>query len=325
MTDEEQRLRSGLLAGLSAYLVWGALTLYWKLLTDFDAFELVGWRIMSSALIMGVVLTITRRWVHLRPLLHDRRLIGRVALAGVLLTCNWSAYVYAVVNDHVIETALGYFMAPLGTMAVGVIVFHETLHRSQRIAIGLGVASVVVLTVSYRAVPWVALILAATWSVYGWLKKEVPLTPLESMAAESFVVLVPAIVLVAVLAGAADSIPASASAGQLVLVVLTGAATVVPLMLFAWAAQRVPLTVLGPMQYLVPTINFLLGWLVFHEDLPVWRVAGFALVWAGLALVTVDTIRRARDRGRSTSSSIGRAPDHPHIPRDESSVGDTVG
>ena len=295
-TSDEQRLRSGLLAGVSAYLLWGGLTLYWKLLTDFDPFELVGWRIMSSALIMGAVLTATRRWVHLRPVLRDPRLLGRVALAGVLLTCNWSAYVYAVVNDHVIETALGYFMAPLGTMAVGVLVFRETLHTAQRIAVGLGAASVVVLTVSYGAVPWVALVLAGTWSVYGWLKKEVPLTPLESMAAESFVVLVPAIVLATLLAGAADSIPATASAGELVLVVLTGVATVVPLMLFAWAAQRLPLTVLGPMQYLVPTINFLLGWLVFHEDLPGWRVVGFALVWVGLVLVTVDTLRRARGR-----------------------------
>ncbi|CAB4539208.1 MAG: EamA family transporter RarD [Actinomycetes bacterium] len=297
----DARLRSGLVAGLTAYLLWGALTLYWKLLTDFDAFELVGWRIASAALIMAAVLTASRRWVHLRPVLRDRRLLGRVTLAAVLLTCNWSAYVYAVVHDRVIETALGYFMAPLGTMAVGIVVFHEPVRRLQRVAIALGVAAVVLLSVTYGRVPWAAVVLATTWSLYGWLKKEVPLTPLESMAAESFVVLLPAVVVASVFAGRAGSIPSTASAGELVLVLLTGVATVVPLMLFAWAAPRVPLTVLGPMQYLIPTINFLLGWLVFHEELTLWRVIGFVLVWIGLVLVTVDTVARARSVSAPTT------------------------
>ncbi|MCB0997826.1 MAG: EamA family transporter RarD [Acidimicrobiales bacterium] len=315
MTEDDQRLRSGLIAGLTAYLVWGALTVYWKLLAEFDPFELVGWRVMSAALIMAAVLTVTRRWAHLRPVIRDRALLGRVVLAAVLLTCNWTAYVYAVVHDHVIETALGYFMAPLGTIAVGVVVFHERLSRLQRVAVAFGAASVVVLTWSYGRVPWVALILATTWSLYGWLKKQVPLTPLESMAAESFVVLVPAVVVATALAGPADSIPSSASAGQFVLVVLTGVATVVPLMLFAWAAHRVPLTVLGPMQYLVPSINFLLGWLAYDEDLPPSRVAGFALVWTGLVFVTVDTVRRSRPTPTGAAGHL----------HDRSGVHDTVG
>jgi chloramphenicol-sensitive protein RarD len=294
MTPDDGQLRSGLVAGLTAYLVWGALTLYWKQLTQFGAFELVGWRVMSAALIMSTILTLTRRWHHLRPVVRDRRLLRRVAVAAALLTCNWCAYVYAVVHGHVIETALGYFMAPLGTITVGVVVFHERLHRLQQVAVGLGAASVVVLTVSYGRVPWVALILALSWSMYGGLKKGVPLTPLESMAAEAYVVLVPAIVVAIAFAGSADSIPSTASGWQFVLIALTGVATVVPLMLFAWAAQRVPLTVLGPMQYLIPTINFLLGWLVYDEELPLWRVIGFALVWFGLVLVTIDTVRRGR-------------------------------
>jgi chloramphenicol-sensitive protein RarD len=128
----------------------------------------------------------------------------------------------------------------------------------------------------------------------------VPLTAIESMTAETFVVLIPAVVLVMALAGRSDSIPSTAGPGDLVLVVLTGVATVIPLTLFAWAAQRVPLTVLGPMQYLIPSINFLLGWLVYHEALPPSRVAGFALVWVGLVVMTVGSVhRRVRD-GRST-------------------------
>lgn len=304
MTNDEQHLRSGLIAGLTAYLVWGALTVYWKQLTEFDAFELVGWRVMSSAVIMGGVLTATGRWGAVRSIVRDRSLLARVTLAAFLLTGNWTAYVFAVVHDHVIETALGYFMAPLGTIAVGVLVFHEHLTRLQRVAVGLAVVAVLVLAVTYGQVPWIALILAGTWSLYGWLKKQVPLHPLESMAAESFVVLVPAIVVATALAGADDSIPTSASAGKLVLVLLTGVATVVPLTLFAWAAHRVPLTVLGPMQYLVPTINFLLGWLAYDEDLPASRVTGFAFVWAGLVLITIDTVRRGRAAGGAVVATV---------------------
>lgn len=295
--DDNPELRSGVITGIVAYLVWGLLTLYWKLLDGFKAFELVGWRVMSAAVIMSVTLTATRRWSHLRVVLTDRRLMARVGMAAVLLTCNWCTYVWAVVHGNVIETALGYFMSPLGTVAVGVIAFGERVDRAQRIAIGFALVAVVVLVVSYGEVPWIALILATTWSAYGGLKKRVPLTPLESMSAETFVVLVPAIVTAIVLAGNAGSIPTTATTGELILVVLTGVATVVPLMLFAWAAQRVPLTLLGPMQYLIPTINFLLGWLVYHEDLPVSRLAGFALVWIGLIVMTVDTVqRRARHR-----------------------------
>lgn len=304
MTPDEQRLRSGVVAGLTAYLVWGALTLYWKLLTDFDAFELVGWRVISASAVMAIVLTATHRWALLRPVLRDRALLRRVVMAALLLTCNWCSYVWAVVHGHVIETALGYFLSPLGTIAVGVLVFHEHVSRLQRIAIGLAVLAVVVLGVGYGKVPWIALLLAGSWSMYGWLKREVPLTPLDSMAAESFVVLVPAIVVATALAGASDSIPSSASAGQFVLVALTGVATVVPLTLFGWAAQRVPFTLLGPMQYLIPTINFFLGWLRYHEALPAERVVGFALVWVGLVLITVDTVRVRRSAGRSAPEAL---------------------
>lgn len=297
--DDNSELRSGVITGILAYVVWGLLTLYWKLLNGFKAFELVGWRVMSAAVIMSVTLTATRRWSHLRVVLTDRKLLARVAMAAVLLTGNWCTYVWAVVHGNVIETALGYFLAPLGTMAVGVIAFGERVDRAQRIAIGFALVAVVVLVVSYGEVPWIALILATTWSAYGGLKKRVPLTPIESMSAETFVVLVPAIVTALVLAGRAGSIPTTATTGELILVVLTGVATVVPLMLFAWAAHRVPLTLLGPMQYLIPTINFLLGWLVYHEALPMSRLAGFALVWIGLIVMTVDTVQRRARHGRS--------------------------
>lgn len=303
--------RGGAAAGITAYLVWGLLTVYWKQLHHFSAFDLIGWRVMSSAVMMAVLLTATRRWSHLRPVLRDRRLALRVLTASILLTVNWTSYVWAVVNGHVIETALGYFMAPLGTILVGVVVFGEHLRPAQRIAVALAVAAVVILGVSYGKVPWLALAIAVSWSLYGWLKKQVPLTPLESMSAESFTLLVPAAITVVVLASRHDSVISSASAGEWVLVALTGVATVVPLMMFAWAAPRVPLTLLGPMQYSVPTINFLLGWLAYDEELPASRLAGFALVWIGLVLITVDTVRRARRPARppaDTATAVAARP-----------------
>ena len=299
VTSDEQRAAAqqrGIVAGVAAYLVWGALTLYWRHLEAFDAVELIGWRVICSAVIMTIVLSVSHRWQHLRPLLTDRRLLRTVVLSAVILTVNWTTYVWAVVHDHVIETALGYFLAPLGTMAVGVLVLHEKLSRAQEFVFVLALIAVGILTFSYGRVPWLALIIATSWVIYGYLKKHVPLTPVESMAAESFIVLVPAIAAVTILAGGASSIPHSATAAQFALVLCSGLATIVPLTLFAYAAQRMPLTVIGPLNYIVPTINFCLGWLVFHEALPPSRVVGFALVWLGLVIATADAARRSRSK-----------------------------
>ena len=288
--------RQGVVAGIAAYLVWGALTLYWRHLHSFDAIELIGWRVICSAILMAGVLSVTHRWQHLRPVLNDRRLLGSVMLCALFLAANWTTYVWAVVHDHVIETALGYFLSPLGTMALGVIVFHEKLNRVQQFVVVLALVAVGILTFSYGRVPWLAVVIATTWVVYGYLKKHVPLTPVESMAAESFVVLGPAVLVVLAFAGRTNSIPHTATTAQFVLVLCSGLATIVPLTLFAFAAQRVPLTIIGPLNYIVPTINFCLGWLVFHESLPTSRVVGFALVWVGLAIATIDAARRARFR-----------------------------
>ena len=291
--EHDAHLRSGVIVGVTAYLFWGFATLYWHELDHFDAFELIGYRILFSAVTVAIAITVTRRWRHLLPVLRPR-LLGRVALAAVLLTVNWTSYVYAVVNDRVLETALGYFIAPVGTMLVGAFVLHERLRRAQWWAIGFAVAAIVVLTASYGRVPYLALAIAVSWTAYGYLKKRVPLDPLDGMAAEVFLLVVPAAIVVAVAAHSSASIPNIASTGELVLLSLSGLVTIVPLTMFAFAAHRVPLTVLGPIQYTVPTINLLLGWLLYHEPLPPSRVVGFALVWVGLAIITVDSVRRAR-------------------------------
>lgn len=303
--------RNDALLGISTYVLWGSLTIYWKLLREFQPFDLIGWRILSSAAVITVVLTVRRRWSVLRPILGDARMIGRVAISAVLLTINWSSYVWAVVHGRVIETALGYFMAPLGTMLIGVVVFHERLRAAQRLAVLLAVAAIVVLTVSYGSVPWVAVFLAVSWSLYSWSKKQVPLTPLESMSAETYLLVVPALAAVVVLSGRSNSVPSSASTGDIVLVGLSGLATVIPLMMFARAATRLPLTLLGPMQYAIPTINFLLGWLAYDEALPTARIVGFGLVWLGLAVLTWDSVRRSRRAGSSRAQPSSRSSSPP--------------
>jgi chloramphenicol-sensitive protein RarD len=284
-------LSRGVRAAVAAYVLWGLLTIYWKQLAEFDAFELIGWRIVCATVVMALVVTFRRRWPVLVAAFRDHRLLARLTIAALLLTANWTAYVWAIVNDRVLETALGYFMAPLGTMVLGLTVLHERATRLHKLALVLAALAVVVLTVSYGRPPVVALILACTWSLYGLFKRQVPLSPVESLAGETFVLFLPALAVVLVGGAQGGGIPATATAPEWVLVLLTGVVTAVPLLLFAVAAQRVPFTLLGALQYLVPTINFVLGWLVYDEAMPLDRLVGFALVWIALVAVTIDQMR----------------------------------
>jgi len=212
------------------------------------------------------------------------------------LVVNWTLYVWAVVNEHVIETALGYFIAPLFTAMIGVFVLREPLRLLQKIALGFALASVIVLTVAYGRPPVVALAIAASWAFYGLLKKQVPLRPVDSLTAETTVLTLPALVFVGWSLTRATPVFAESSALDVALVLLTGLITAVPLLLFAHAALRLPLTVIGPMQYIVPVVNFLLGWIVYNEDMQPERFVGFVLVWIGLACTFTDTIRNSDGR-----------------------------
>lgn len=281
----------GLQAAVVAFTLWGLLTIYWKQLAGIDAIELIGWRVATAGVVMSLVVTALGRWRAVAAALANRSVGGRIVLASALLTVNWTTYVWAVVNDRVIETALGYFLAPLGTMALGVVVLGESLTPLKRWSIGCVAVAVVVLTVSYGRMPWVAIVLAVSWSWYGLTKRRVPLDPIESLTGELLVLFVPAAALVASGWLRADGVPDRAVGVDWFFLSGTGAITAIPLLLFAYAAQRVPFTLLGPANYLVPLINFALGWLAFGEPLPTSRVIGFALVWVALALVTIDTVR----------------------------------
>jgi len=301
--DAEQR--RGLQAAIVAYVGWGLLTVYWKQLSEFDPLELVGWRVASAALIMTVWLTVAGQLDQLAVLARDRATLANVVMASVLLTVNWSTYVWAVVNEHVIETALGYFLAPLGTTALGVFVLGERLTPLKQASIVCALVAIVVLTVSYGEVPWVAVLLAVSWSIYGYVKRRVRLDPLASLTGELLVLVVPALVLVGLSFAHDGGIPHASTGGDLALVLGTGVITAAPLLLFAFAAKRVPFTILGPANYLIPIINFLLGWLAYGEPLTTSRVVGFALVWLALALVTVDAVGGSRAARRLPAVHVG--------------------
>lgn len=296
-------LARGVQAGFVAYLLWGLLTLYWKALDGFDAVELISWRVASAVVVMAALVTIRRSWRPVIGLLRSPKTLPFVGAAALLLTVNWLCYVYAVVNEHVLETALGYFMAPLGTMALGVFVLGEVASRLQYLAMALAAVAVVVLSVSYGDIPFAAIAIAVSWSLYGLTKRRLPVAAIDSFAAESFLLAPVAVVAVLVMAPNADSIPRLADGGDLVLVALSGLVTAIPLVLFAFAATRVPFTVLGPIQYLVPTINLVLGWLVYDEAMPPARLAGFACVWVALVVVTTDQLRR-RSRQRQLRAMV---------------------
>ena len=285
--------RRGFLTGNAAYILWGLLTLYWHELTGLDAFGLIAWRIVWSVVVLAVLLTAARRWTDLRAVLTRRRL-APTTVAAVALAANWTTYVWCVTHGRVVETALGYFLAPIGLVLVGVTMFHERLRRAQVVALGLCGVAVAVLVAGYGSPPYFALLIAVSWTVYGVSKKRAALPPLEGLAAETLVLLPVAVVLLVVMqAGGTPSLD-GASTLQLVLVPLTGIVTTVPLLLFAYAARRVPLAMLGWLQYWVPSINLVLGVAVYDESMPAWRAAGFALVWIALALITIDGIRAAR-------------------------------
>ncbi len=289
-------MRRGVQLGVAAYLMWGFLTIYWKQLRGFDAFELIAWRMACAGVVMAIIVTVRGTWPTIVAALLDPGIARRLVFASLLLTVNWGSYVWAVTHDRVVETALGYFIAPLATMAIGVFVLKERPTTAQRTAFVLAAIAVVVLTASYGRPPWIALLIAASWSLYGLAKRRVPLGAVDSLAGETFVLFVPAVIAVIVFSMQDASVAQAATPHEWAFVLCSGLVTAVPLMLFAAAAKSVPFTLLGPLNLLVPVINFGLGWLIYDEAMPAERLVGFTFVWIALGVVMWDrvvTYRRA--------------------------------
>lgn len=289
MSDQTER--NGVRVGVAAFVLWGLLTIYWKQLSGLDAVELIAWRMFTAAIVMSVVTTVRGTWPAIIAAFRSRATVIRLIIAALLLTANWGSYVWAVINDRVIETALGYFIAPLGTMAIGVLVLGERATRAQKIAFGCVAVAVVILTLGAGYPPWISLVLAATWSSYALSKRNMPLGAIDSLTGETFVLVLPAAVALVVLSGRSSSAVNTASSTDWVLLLGTGLITAIPLMLFASAAKSIPFTLLGPLNLIVPMINFGLGWALYNEPLPLNRLIGFAFIWLALVVVMTDRIR----------------------------------
>jgi chloramphenicol-sensitive protein RarD len=281
-------VRKGVGFAFAAYFVWGMVTLFWKTVDQFNPFELIAWRITTSFVVLSVVMVALRRVGLVTAALRTPRLMVRISMASALLTVNWTMFVWAVINEHVVETALGYFISPILTTALGVVRLSERLSTRQTVAMSFAAAGLVILTFAYGRVPWIALAIAGSWSLYGYLKKKVPLDSLVSLSAEVLVLAVPAVVFLAAIWDRDFSVASNAVGIDWLLVSLTGTVTAVPLLLFGAASSRTPLSVLGPMQYIVPTIYFMLGWAVFDEEVSTAKLIGFSLIWVCLVLVILD-------------------------------------
>ncbi|MBD3945594.1 EamA family transporter RarD [Nocardioides ganghwensis] len=286
--------RRGLIFGASAYTLWGTFPLYWTLLEPGGAIEILAHRIVWSVLTMAVILVLARRVHHFRALVRDRRRLLLIGCAAVVITVNWGGYIWGVNNGRVVETSLGYFINPLVTVLMGVLVLGERLRRLQWIAMAIAFVAVVVLTVDYGRPPWVALVLAFSFGTYGLLKKQAGVGAVESITLETMVIAPFAAAYIGWLVAAGQSNFGTHGLGHALLLTTTGIITAVPLMLFGAAAIRVSMVSLGLLQYLAPTIQFALGLLVFREDMPASRWIGFGLVWVALVIFTVEAVNHRR-------------------------------
>ncbi len=289
----DRELGAGVRSAVGSFLLWGGFTAYWKLLSDLPAIELVGWRVAMACAALWAAQMMRRRRHVMIAALRDPGVRRHLAIAAVLLAVNWSTYVIAVTGGRVLETALGYFLSPLLTVAIGVVALGEHLDAARRAAMLLAGTAIIIMTVSYGRLPWVAVLLAGSWSFYGWVKRRVPLNPVESLTGEVTILAPVALAVVAMGAVNGEGVTTIADATTWPLVIGTGAITAVPLLLFAHAAQRVPFTLLGPLGWLIPIINFGLGWIAYNEDLPPARLVGFAMVWVALVIVAIAQARPA--------------------------------
>lgn len=311
--------RNGYLYGVAAYLCWGLFPLYWKLLRPSTPVEILAHRIVWSFLFVLALVLVTRGWRRIRRsrgasasehrtreqkgigALRQRRTLGLIGIAAVLISVNWGTYIYGVNADRVVETSLGYFINPLVTVLLGVVVLRERLRPAQWAAIGVGAVAVGVLAMDYGHVPVLALVLAVSFGLYGLIKKRLSVPATDGLLLESGMLALPALAFLLLLGTRSESTFGHVSGGHTALLIVSGVVTAVPLLLFAGAANRIPLSAIGLLQYLAPILQLGCGVLIFGEPMPPARLAGFALVWLALTLFTWDGIRYVRVANRAAA------------------------
>jgi chloramphenicol-sensitive protein RarD len=286
--------RAGLAAAVSAFLLWGLFPLYWKQLAAVPSTEVVAHRMAWGLAAVAAWVTLRGRWADARAVASSPGTVGRLAASGVLITVNWLLYIWAVAHDQVVEASLGYFVNPLVNVVLGVLILHERLGRAQRIAVLLAAAGVALLTLAHGRLPWIALALAVSFGLYGLARKTVGADAVVGLLWETALVTPLAVAYLAALGHGGAGAFGPSHPGTSALLVLGGPVTALPLALFAQGARSLPLSTVGFLQYLSPSIQFLLAVLVFREPITPVHAATFAFIWAALAILTWDLRRRLR-------------------------------
>lgn len=296
----------GILFGVSAYGLWGLLPLYFIILAPAGPVEIVANRVLWSLVFCALLLTAMRSWRPVLTALRTPQIVGPLTLAALLIAVNWLVYTYGVTSGQAIEASLGYFINPIVSVLLGVLVLHERLRPLQWTAIGMGVLAVIVLAVGYGSVPWIALTLAFSFGTYGFVKKKVGsrVDAVSSLSIETVVLAPIAAVVMLWLSSSGAATLTSEGPGHFWIMAASGVITAVPLIFFGAAARRLPLTTIGMLQYLAPVLQFLLALLVLHEEMPFERWVGFGLVWVGLVLLTIDMVRTVRRQPRPAGKPV---------------------
>lgn len=297
-------MKKGIFYAIGAYLMWGLFPLYWKQLETIPALQLIGHRIAWSFILLIIVIFVTRQWKDLRATFNSKT-VRIYLIAALLISVNWFTYVWAVNNGFVVETSLGYYINPLFSVLLGVIVFREQLRPIQWIPIALAAVGVFYLTITYGSLPWIALTLAFTFGLYGLVKKTAPLSSLYGLTLETGLLFVVAIGYLVYCEFTGQGAFLHSDAKSNLMMVGAGLVTTVPLLLFASAAQRIPLTTIGVLQYINPTMQFLLGVLVYKEPFTHNRLIGFSMVWAGLILFWAEGLYVRRNISSDPLPEIG--------------------
>jgi len=287
------KFNKGLLFGVSAYIIWGLLPLYWKLVEEAGAYEILAHRGIWSLLICVSLLALRKQLKSAYEMVRSSRTFSLLFLASGLLTINWGVYIWSVTVNRVVEAALGYYITPLINVTFGVLLLREKLRPAQWIAVALAAAGVVILTLGYGSLPWIALVLAISWGSYSLIKKSLNLGALETLSLETLFAFLPNLVFLLIIQG-----NGSAEFGSTwtisILLFGAGAATVIPLLLFNGSTTRLPLSTVGLLQYITPTIMFFIGIYINNEDISMTKVIGFAFIWLALAVLSRDLYRSSR-------------------------------
>lgn len=287
-------MNRGVLFGVIAYLMWGFFPAYFKALHDVPATQIISHRIVWSALFLALVLTLRKEWGRMTPVIRSWRVLLIFTVSGLLLGANWLIYVWGINAGFVVETSLGYFINPLLSVLLGVVFLRERLRPLQWAPIGMAALGVAYITISYHALPWIALGLAATFGLYGLIKKLAPLDSLYSLTAETVILFIPALIYLGMMErGGQGAFGHIGLIGSLLLA-FAGVVTAIPLLLFGSAARQIPLSILGILQYIAPTCQFLLGVLAYGEEFSTGRVIGFSIIWLALMMFTMEGLWQRR-------------------------------